>query len=344
MADTFGMTDSDCRQSLASDGTASKLCNPMSLYWRFARCSERAALLLRRRQEHPAFEKLFLETEFMHDSGALSARRRPRAIDEKPVWAIHVSATEVQESDPVEYETDRARFLGRGGTPANPAALDTGSSLSGTTGPVLDPVFSLRRHVLLAPGGTARVAFVTGAAETRETATALADHFRELDTTDRAFDRARESWQKELRELGQTPDDIAMFNRLAGAVIFTGHALRRPDAVAANLLGQPGLWRHAISGDRPIVLALVATSGDEPLVPQLVQWHAYARRRGLNVDLVVLDKRSGEPFLFSTLGGSHSVRLNQRPRNCIKPFHSMTKASYRFTMSREFAVRKKADL
>ena len=54
----------------------------------------------------------------------------------------------------MEYETDRARFLGRGRTPANPAALDAGTRLSGTTGPVLDPVFSLRRRVRLEPGGT----------------------------------------------------------------------------------------------------------------------------------------------------------------------------------------------
>ena len=39
------------------------------------------------------------------------------------------------------------RFLGRGRTPANPAALDSGSRLSRTTGPVLDPIFSLRRRV-----------------------------------------------------------------------------------------------------------------------------------------------------------------------------------------------------
>ena len=77
-------------------------------------------------------------------------------------------------------------------------------------------------------------------------------------------------------------------------MVFTGPALRRPDAVAANRLGQPGLWRHAISGDRPIVLALVATAGDEPLVHQLVRWHAYARRRGLDLDLVILDERPGD--------------------------------------------------
>ena len=158
-------------------------------------------------QAHPAFVKLFLETEFMHDSSALCARRRPQRADEKPVWAIHVTAAD----GGVEYETDRARFLGRGRTPANPAALDTGSHLSGTTGSVLDPIFCLRRRVRLAAGGMARVAFVTGAAETHEAATALAEHFREVDAADRAFDLARRSGPKELRELNLTPDDICHF-------------------------------------------------------------------------------------------------------------------------------------
>ena len=131
-------------------------------------------------QGHPAFAKLFLETEFVPGPGALLARRRPRAADEKPVWAIHVTAADGSAGGAVEYETDRARFLGRGRTPANPAALDPGARLSGTTGPVLDPVFSLRRRVRLEPGGRARIAFVTGAADTREAATALAEHFRDV--------------------------------------------------------------------------------------------------------------------------------------------------------------------
>jgi len=245
-------------------------------------------------QAAPAFAKLFLETEFLPGPGALIARRRPRGADEKQVWAIHVTAMDNPVSAEVEYETDRARFLGRGRTPANPAALDTGCRLSGTTGAVLDPVFSLRRRVRLSPGGTARIAFVTGAAENHEGATTLAQHFRELDAASRAFDLARESARKELRELDLTSDDIAVFNQLASAVVFTGPALRRPDANAANLQGQPGLWRHAISGDRPIVLAIVATAGDEPLVHQLMRWHAYARRRGLDLDLVILDQRSGD--------------------------------------------------
>ncbi len=246
-------------------------------------------------QAHPAFAKLFLETEFDPQYGALLARRRPRGANEHPVWAIHTSAASVSASDEIDYETDRMRFLGRGRTPANPAALDPGSRLSRTTGAVLDPIFSLRRRVGLEPGMTTRIAFVTGAADTREGAIGIAEQFREFEAIDQAFAGAKAHCQSELQELELTPDDIALFNRLAAAVVFTNSGLRDLDAVAANRLGQPGLWPHSISGDLPIVLARVARVGDERIVRQLVKWRIYTRRRGLNVDLVILDERAGEP-------------------------------------------------
>ncbi len=92
-----------------------------------------------------------------------------------------------------------------------------------------------------------------------------------------------------------TPDEIALFNRLAAAVIFTNSGLRDLDAVAANRLGQASLWPHSISGDLPIVLVRVAQDDDETVVRQLVQWRTYTRRRGLKLDLVILDERAGEP-------------------------------------------------
>jgi cellobiose phosphorylase len=261
-------------------------------------------------QAHPAFAKLFLETEFVSASGALLCRRRPRTAEQKPIWAVHVSAA----AGRIEYETDRARFLGRGRTPANPAALDSGGMLSGTTGPVLDPVFSLRRFLLLAPGTEGAVAFVTGAADSRDEALALARQFQNLAASEQSFERARARGQDELREVGLTADDVAMFNRLAGAVLFADPALRSADAVAANRLGQPGLWPFAISGDRPIVLVRLGAADDGALAKQLVRWHGYVRRRDMDVDLVLLDARRGEAvdaFVSDLRGGPAGALLGK---------------------------------
>jgi cyclic beta-1,2-glucan synthetase len=121
-------------------------------------------------QAHPAFAKLFLETEHLSPVSALLCRRRPRSRDQQPVWALHALAGPEDVSmicGDVQFETDRACFLGRGRTTANPAALETRSLLSGTIGPVLDPVFCLRRVVRLVPGASVAFAFTTGRPEDR---------------------------------------------------------------------------------------------------------------------------------------------------------------------------------
>src|SRR3954454_25153555 len=63
-------------------------------------------------QAHPAFGKLFLETEYDAPARALLCRRRPRSPDQQPVWGLHVLASDI--AGAIEHETDRARFLGRG--------------------------------------------------------------------------------------------------------------------------------------------------------------------------------------------------------------------------------------
>ena len=72
---------------------------------------------------HPAFGNLFVETEYVPEVGALVATRRPRAAGERQLWAAHVSALEDHAAAGLQYETDRARFLGRGRSVQSPASI-----------------------------------------------------------------------------------------------------------------------------------------------------------------------------------------------------------------------------
>ena len=154
---------------------------------------------------HPAFAKLFVETEYEPTADAILCRRRPRSADQKPVWGVHVVAVKGRTVGTVQYETDRARFLGRNRATGNPAALERGAVLSGTTGPVLDPILSLRRWVRVAPGTSVSVAFTTAVADSREEALALADKYHDFHGIDRAFELAWAHSQVELRHLHMTP-------------------------------------------------------------------------------------------------------------------------------------------
>ncbi|HEY7699510.1 MAG TPA: carbohydrate-binding protein, partial [Vicinamibacteria bacterium] len=239
---------------------------------------------------HPAFDKLFVETEYFPDCTALLCRRRPRSPDEAETWAVHVLSLEGRAQGQVEWETDRARFLGRGRGPDDPQALD-GRSLTGTTGALLDPIVSLRQRIRLGPGGFVRLAFATGMAPTRELALALAEKYRDPGAAARTFALAFAHAQSGLRHLGISSEDALLFERLASRVLYADRCLRAsPEILERNTLGQEGLWPHSISGDLPIVLIRVVDEDDVPLVRQVLQAQEYWRLKGLSADVVILNE------------------------------------------------------
>jgi cyclic beta-1,2-glucan synthetase len=239
---------------------------------------------------HPAFGKLFLETEYLPDSAALLCHRRPRDPRDPSVWAVHVLSLEGRPQGPVEWETDRARFIGRGRDTGNPAALD-GRTLSGTTGIVLDPILSLRQRIRLVPGSSVRLSFATGIAADRKTAEALAQKYRNPSAASRTFALAFTHAQSGLRHLSISTDEALMFERLASRVLFADGSLRAgPDTIASNELGQAALWPHGISGDLPILLVRVIGSDDMALVRQVLQAQEYWRLKGLSADVVILNE------------------------------------------------------
>jgi cyclic beta-1,2-glucan synthetase len=239
---------------------------------------------------HPAFGKLFVETEYLAESDALLCGRRPRAREEEGAWAVHVLSVEGRMQGPVEWETDRLRFLGRGRGPDDPIALD-GRALSGTVGAVLDPIVSLRQRIRLAPGGFVRLSFATGMATSREGALAIAHKYHDPSAAARTFALAYTQAQSTLRHMGISSDEAQLYERLASRVLYTDGSLRAThDPLTGPVLGQPGLWAHGISGDLPILLVRVVEEDDLPLVRQVLQAQEYWRLKGLRADVVILNE------------------------------------------------------
>jgi cyclic beta-1,2-glucan synthetase len=242
---------------------------------------------------HPAFSNLFVQTEFTPELGALLATRRPRSDGEPQVWAAHVVVAEGETVGDLQYETDRARFLGRGRGIRTPMSVIDGHPLSNTVGAVLDPIVSLRRRLRLAPGGTARVTFSTLIAPSRDEALALADEYRDPATFERAATLAWTQAQVQLHHLGIDPDEAYLFQELASQILYSDPTLRPSSAVLTrNAQGPSALWRHGISGDIPIVLVRIDEPEDQGIVRQLLRAHEYWRMKQLAVDLVILNEQA----------------------------------------------------
>lgn len=242
---------------------------------------------------HPAFQNLFVETEWLPELGAVLASRRPRADTEPRRWVAHVVAVGGDHAVEVSCETDRARFLGRGRTVHDPAALDDGAALSCSAGAVLDPIAALRTRVTLDPGRSATVAFSTIVADSRDQGLQAVDRYRDITASERALALAGTEARVELRDLDVTENDAALYQDLASALIYPRASLRAPRLErAACTRGQHALWAHGISGDWPIVLATITAEAGLPSVRHLLDAHKYWRMKGIHCDLVVLNAKA----------------------------------------------------
>jgi cyclic beta-1,2-glucan synthetase len=240
---------------------------------------------------HPAFSNLFVQTEILPDSQAILCTRRPRGPNETPPWMFHLMTAQGTPASDVSYETDRAKFVGRCRSVANPTAFDKPGPLSGSEGSVLDPIVAIRSDVVIKPDTSANWHIISGMAESREAALLLIEKYRDPSFAVRAFEMAWSHSQLVLLQLQMTEAEAQVYGQLASSIIHA-NALHRasPSVLTRNRLGQSGLWAFGVSGDLPILLLRIADVHRIDLVRQTLNAHAYWHEKGLDVDLVILNE------------------------------------------------------
>jgi len=257
---------------------------------------------------HPAFSKLFVQTEQVPGAEALLARRRPRSPSERPVYLGHgLQLAGATRPPRAEWETDRARFIGRGRGVQHPAALEPGARLSGTTGNVLDPVLALRRHVTIPAGGSVRLAALLAAGHDREAV--LGGLVLGPEGVDLVFAAAAARAAEALHAAGLTEAWRQQLPHLTGELCYGG-VVPEPGAAlpAPSPLLVADLRALGLSGRHPLVLARVSTDADRLGAIGLARVVNYWRAIGVPVDYLVLLDEVRELNL-PTARGQGSVTL-----------------------------------
>ena len=261
---------------------------------------------------HPAFAKMFVETEYVAEFGALVATRRTRSRDEAQVWAAHFAVVEGEILADPQYESDRSRFVGRGRTIGTAEAIVGGRPLTGTVGAVLDPIFSLRQRVKVPPGQVVRVAFWTVVSSSRADLLDLVDRHNDRSAFERAKTLAWTQAQVQLRHLDVEAKEAADFQRLAAPILYSDPRFRASsEIIVRGAKPQSGLWPHAISGDLPIVLLRIDQVEDMAQVRQLLQAHEYWRMKRLSADLVIVNERAASYVQDLQIAIETAVRSRQ---------------------------------
>jgi len=257
---------------------------------------------------HPAFSKMFIETEAIEDSHGLLAHRRKRSPSDPEMWSFH-AGTYVGSEGPTtfSYETCRDAFIGRDRTLANPIALERG--LTNSQGCVLDPIFSIRKKIQLEPGKRLKISFITGFADRRETAIKLLEKYKYIDASLRVIEMSWTHAELDLRRLHITHEDANLFQRLANSMIFPDIQFRAsPDRLKRNRESQEKLWAYGISGDNPILLVTINDIYNLDAIQGALAAHAFWHLRGFKSDIVILNE---EKTSYEQPLNEHLIRMIQ---------------------------------
>jgi cellobiose phosphorylase len=229
---------------------------------------------------HPAFSKLFVQTSVAGDRPVLLARRRPRGRNESWPW---MAQTLVGDGLQLSWETNRARFLGRGRTPADPAALDQSGLLSGETGNVLDPVMAWRTPLTLQANSSVTLWLLTGAAADEA---GLLEMMAACQVEGAAAGMlaAAVAAERVRREAHGLDEATARRYEELGAQMLLGRVDR---VVPKSLPGAAVVHCYPLGGDELRVIAQAGWSaeGTRDLVRALPYW----RSLGLQVRMFVMD-------------------------------------------------------
>lgn len=246
---------------------------------------------------HPAYSRLFVEPEVGDDGRTLLYRRRSRESRSSPAWAAHfvVGSPWRWDGDELGWETDRARFLGRNGSPEAPRGVTDPTEREAERPPSsIDPIFSLSGDLELEPFDTVEVAFVTAAGASRSDVLDLRARFDTLSRLEVAFEDAESASLERRARLGLGNGTARRSQELVSGLLgspvpgLAADAERRRSEPG----GRPDLWSQGISGDSPILLVRVPSPEDVAFVDQLLRLQREWSELGFRVDLVLLH---GEP-------------------------------------------------
>lgn len=260
---------------------------------------------LKAHRSHPAFSKLFVRTEYDAGEATILAHRRPRGSDERHPWAYHAAfGSRCPGASTQSFETDRARFIGRGRHLGSPAALEPSCSLSGTEGDVLDPIFSLRRRLDLEPGGSGTVTFVLGAAANRHDAIQSVRSLRSADGAESAFARSAAAERARWVRSGLDREAAAKLEDLAAGILCGDPSLRAaPEILLRASGGLRDLATLGVVPGRELIVLHAENDSGRGRIEEAIRAHRYFLELGLEIDLIVVC-RDGDPSIGPTRGSA----------------------------------------
>lgn len=243
---------------------------------------------------HKAFQNLFIQSEYNEENDAIIMHRKLRDKNDHYYMVNRLLITNPNQK--YSYETNRANFIGRNRTNANPIALE--QKLTNQIGTCVDPVVSLRNQITIPANGKKTVYLISGFGKSKEQVIDIVETFATPEAiSEKAFAVATIMSNVTSKMVDITGNDMRVYNTMLNYLYQTSHIeinTERNNILKQNKLNQTNLWRFGISGDRPIVFLEIESLDDLSLVKELLHTFEYYKSKSVFIDLIILNCKNKE--------------------------------------------------
>ena len=243
---------------------------------------------------HKAFNNMFIHTEYDKKSNSLIAKRKNRGDSNVNNYML----TRLIIDEPLEdytYETERDKFIGRNNNLNNANGLN--QKLSNYSGDNLDPVLSLRNKVVLPANEKITVYILVGFGRSVEQVKEIAKYYDSKSILDREFKISTLMNVIDTKNLNITGEDMRTYNIMINYLYQTTKLIvtdKRTELLRNNALGQSGLWKFGVSGDRPIVTAEIKNISDMSFIYEILKAFEYYKNKSIFIDLIIINSETGQ--------------------------------------------------
>ena len=243
---------------------------------------------------HKVFNNMFISTEFDAKTNSLIAKRKSRGdsnVNSYMVTRMIIPETET----PFTYETERATFIGRNNSITNPKALN--ENLTNYAGDNLDPVLALRNEIVVPANEQVSIYLLVGFGRSKEQIAEIVKHYNSKSVLEREFDISTLMNVIETKNMGITGENMRIYNIMLNYIYQTTKLSvneHRMDLLRKNALGQSGLWKFGVSGDRPIVTVDIFDITDMGFVRDMLKAFEYYKNKSIFIDLIIINNETGE--------------------------------------------------
>ena len=243
---------------------------------------------------HKVFNNMFVTTEFDKTTNSLIAKRHNRGDSSVNSYMFNRLIT-FTEDEPFTYETERTNFIGRNHVLNNALALN--SELTNYSGDNLDPILSIRSKVTVPANGTKSVYLLMGFGRSREQ---IKDIIRALDSKielEKSFKVSALMNIINTHNMHLTGDNMRVYNIMLNYLYQTSRLSvtnERMDLLRKNALGQNGLWKFGVSGDRPIILVDIYDISDLGFIYDILKAFEYYKNNSIFVDIIIINSENSQ--------------------------------------------------